>query len=53
MNYIIFKELEEIAKAKGITGSKVKIGKWAKDNGYIKKIKLINKIRTVIYIKPN
>lgn len=50
-SFITFKELKEIAKKYGIVGSNVLIGKWAKDKGYIKTIRCIDRIRTVVYYK--
>lgn len=50
--YITYAELVKIAKSKGIKQTKVSIGIWASQNGYLKKRKQIDKVRHVIYYKP-
>lgn len=48
---LLFKDIINIAANEGITGGKVDIGIWAKQNGYIKKLGSLNKHRKLLYYK--
>ena len=50
--YITYDELIELAKSKGIKPTKVSVGIWADQQGYIKIRKQKDKIRTTYYYKP-
>ena len=50
--YITYDELIELAKSKGIKPTKVSVGIWADQQGYIKMRKQKDKIRTTYYYKP-
>lgn len=50
--YITYAELVELAKSKGINPTKVSVGIWADQQGYIKIRKQIDKVRNTYYYKP-
>lgn len=51
MQQLTFEQIKKKAALDGITGGKVIIGIWARNNGYIKSIKQINKKKVALYFK--
>lgn len=51
-NLISYDELREIALQNGVKDNIRSVGKWAKENGYTKTIKYINRVGVAYYIKP-
>mgnify|MGYP000149677927 CR=1 FL=1 len=49
--FISYDELVELLKSKGIKPTKVSIGIWASQNGYLKIRKQKDKVRTTYYYK--
>ena len=51
-NLISYDELREIAVNNGVKDNIKSVGKWARENGYIKHIKYINRVAVAYYSKP-
>lgn len=49
---ISYDELRELALQNGIKDNIRSVGKWARENGYTKKIKYIKRVAVTYYIKP-
>ena len=51
-NLICYDELREIAIKNGVKDNIRSVGKWAKENGYTKTIKYINRVGIAFYKQP-